>query len=145
MEIYILISKEENEIKINAEFNKPELKLDFCISNIEDIKNIFNFEASYVHLNANYNEGNNMDIYNKVKDLLNEIQKGKEPAIYIGDENENNEDKPHIIIDNGSSYFKAGLSGEGFPRAVFSSCVGYPKYSGMMDGDYFVGFDAEDF
>ena len=57
------------------------------------------------------------------------------------------EHKPHIIIDNGTGYCKAGLSGEDGPRAVFPSCVGYPKYySGMVGGDkkeYFVGADAE--
>ena len=62
-------------------------------------------------------------------------------------EEEEIENKPHIIIDNGTGYCKAGLSGEEGPRAVFPSCVGYPKYySGMVGGDkkeYFVGADAE--
>ena len=57
------------------------------------------------------------------------------------------ESKPHIIIDNGTGYCKAGLSGEEGPRAVFPACVGYPKYaSGMVGGDkkeFFVGADAE--
>ena len=39
------------------------------------------------------------------------------------------ESKPHIIIDNGTGYCKAGLSGEEGPRAVFPACVGYPKYA----------------
>ena len=62
-------------------------------------------------------------------------------------EEEEIENKPHIIIDNGTGYCKAGLNGEEGPRAVFPSCVGYPKYySGMVGGDkkeYFVGADAE--
>ena len=33
-------------------------------------------------------------------------------------------DKPHIIIDNGSSYIKAGFSGEKIPKAVFMNNVG---------------------
>ena len=57
------------------------------------------------------------------------------------------ESKPHIIIDNGTGYCKAGLSGEEGPTAVFPACVGYPKYaSGMVGGDkkeFFVGADAE--
>ena len=60
---------------------------------------------------------------------------------------EGEEGKPHIIIDNGTGYCKAGLSGEEGPRAVFPACVGYPKYaSGMVGGDkkeFFVGADAE--
>ena len=63
----------------------------------------------------------------------------------MGDEE--GETKPHIIIDNGTGYCKAGLSGEEGPRAVFPACVGYPKYaSGMVGGDkkeFFVGADAE--
>ena len=60
---------------------------------------------------------------------------------------EEGESKPHIIIDNGTGYCKAGLSGEEGPRAVFPACVGYPKYaSGKEGGDkkeFFVGSDAE--
>ena len=60
---------------------------------------------------------------------------------------EEGESKPNIIIDNGSKYIKAGLSGEEGPIAVFPSCVGYPKFaSGMIGGDkkeFFVGADAE--
>ena len=60
---------------------------------------------------------------------------------------EDGESKPHIIIDDGARYCKAGLSGEEGPRAVFPSCIGYPKYaSGMVGGDkkeFFVGADAE--
>ena len=60
---------------------------------------------------------------------------------------EDGESKPHVIIDNGTGYCKAGLSGEEGPRAVFPACVGYPKYaSGMVGGDkkeFFVGADAE--
>jgi actin-related protein len=43
---------------------------------------------------------------------------------------ENSDDeyeRPDVIIDNGSSYMKCGLSGEEGPRAVIRSCVGYPK------------------
>ena len=58
-------------------------------------------------------------------------------------EGEEEEEKRHIIIDNGTRYIKAGLSGEEFPTAVFPTCIGYRKYtSGMVGGDkkeFFVG------
>ena len=57
-------------------------------------------------------------------------------------------DKPHVIIDNGSGYIKAGFSGEEGPRAVFPGIVGRPKNPGIMVGaeqkDYFVGTQAEE-
>jgi len=57
-------------------------------------------------------------------------------------------DKPHLIIDNGSGYCKAGFSGEEGPRAVFPCIVGRPKVPGIMVGseqrDYFVGSQAEE-
>ena len=62
-------------------------------------------------------------------------------------EEEDYETKPHIIIDNGTGYCKVGLSCDEGPRVVFSSCVGYPKYSqGMICSDekkdFFIGDDA---
>ena len=57
-------------------------------------------------------------------------------------------DKPHLIIDVGSGYCKAGFSGEEGPRAVFPSIVGRPKVPGIMVGsegkDYYVGSQAEE-
>lgn len=57
-------------------------------------------------------------------------------------------DKPHVIIDNGSGYVKAGFSGEEGPRAVFPSIIGRPKTQGIMVGseqkDYFVGQQADE-
>lgn len=58
------------------------------------------------------------------------------------------QDKPHVIIEIGSSYVKAGFAGEEGPRAVFSNVVGRPKAPGIMIGsaqeDYFVGSQAEE-
>ena len=58
------------------------------------------------------------------------------------------EGKPNIIIDNGSGFTKAGLSGEEGPRAVFPAIVGRPKNQSAMVGtdkkDYFVGSQAEE-
>lgn len=60
---------------------------------------------------------------------------------------EKGETKPHIIIDNGTGYCKAGLSGEKIPKIVIPACVGYPKYAsgrvGIDKKNYFVGSDAE--
>jgi actin len=57
-------------------------------------------------------------------------------------------DKPHLIIDNGSGYCKAGFSGDEGPTAVFPCIVGRPKVPGIMVGseqkDYFVGHQAEE-
>ncbi len=57
-------------------------------------------------------------------------------------------DNPNIIIDNGSGYCKAGVSGEDAPRAVFPCIVGRPKNPGIMVGseqkDYFVGSQANE-
>ena len=32
---------------------------------------------------------------------------------------ENNQERPHVVIDIGSSYMKCGLSGEAGPRGYF--------------------------
>ena len=59
-----------------------------------------------------------------------------------------NSDKPAIIIDNGTGYFKAGFSGEEGPRAVFPAIVGRPKISSIMAGseskEFYVGLEAEE-
>ena len=64
----------------------------------------------------------------------------------MADEDYDYEEKPNIIIDNGTGYCKAGLSSEEGPRAVFPSCVGYPKYKDVMLNtsykEYFIGEDA---
>jgi actin len=58
------------------------------------------------------------------------------------------EGKPHLIIDNGSGYCKAGFSGDEGPTAVFPAIIGRPKVPGIMVGseqkDYFVGQQAEE-
>ena len=63
-------------------------------------------------------------------------------------EEEDYEQMPNIIIDNGSGYCKAGFSGEEGPRAVFPAIVGRPKNPGIMVGaekkDFFVGLQAEE-
>ena len=47
--------------------------------------------------------------------------------------------KPNIIIDNGSAYTKAGLSGEEGPRSVFPTCIAFSK---IHEQEYKrIGFD----
>lgn len=51
--------------------------------------------------------------------------------------------QPAIVIDNGSGFCKAGISGDDFPRAYFINQVGRPINPQMMVGgdqkDVFVG------
>ena len=59
---------------------------------------------------------------------------------------EDYEGGPHVVIDFGTCYTKAGLAGEEEePKAVFPSAVGYPKFAGGMGGmKYYVGKDVID-
>merc|ERR1711865_1192669 len=59
--------------------------------------------------------------------------------------NMSDEDKPAIVMDNGTGMMKCGLSGEDAPKVTFASCVGYPKNKAMLQGsnkDYYVGEEA---
>jgi len=59
--------------------------------------------------------------------------------------NMSSEEKPAIVMDNGTGMMKCGLSGEDAPKVTFASCVGYPKHSSMLAGsskDYYVGEEA---
>ncbi len=57
-------------------------------------------------------------------------------------------DKPHIILDNGSGYTKAGFAGQDAPIAVFPCIIGRPKNKGIMVGsetkEYYVGTQADE-
>ena len=55
---------------------------------------------------------------------------------------EDSDNSPDVIIDNGSYYTKAGLSGEEGPRSVFPSCIGYTPYNDVKN-KYIVGTDCE--
>merc|ERR1712196_722143 len=68
----------------------------------------------------------------------------------MGDTTPNNmcdeEDKPAIVVDNGSGMMKAGCSGEDAPKVTFSSVVGYPKQKTALvgtDKDYYIGEEAQ--
>merc|ERR1711977_548684 len=59
---------------------------------------------------------------------------------------EEDEDKPAIVVDNGSGMMKAGCSGEDAPKVTFSSVVGYPKQKTALvgtDKDYYIGEEAQ--
>merc|ERR1712184_230415 len=56
------------------------------------------------------------------------------------------EEKPAVVVDNGSGMMKAGCSGEDAPKVTFSSVVGYPKQKTALVGsnkDYYVGEEAQ--
>jgi len=69
----------------------------------------------------------------------------------MGDERQaanmcDDDDKPAVIMDNGTGMMKCGLSGEDAPKVTFASCVGYPKQKAMLQGsnkDYYVGEEAQ--
>ena len=52
-----------------------------------------------------------------------------------------------VVIDNGTGYCKAGLSGEDAPRTKFPTIVGKPKKPSIMVGmdqkEVYVGDEAE--
>merc|ERR1711967_204544 len=56
------------------------------------------------------------------------------------------DEKPAVIMDNGTGMMKCGCSGEDAPKVTFASCVGYPKQKAMLQGsnkDYYVGEEAQ--
>merc|ERR1712100_255593 len=65
-----------------------------------------------------------------------------QPATMMDDD----EEKPAIVVDNGSGMMKAGCSGEDAPKVTFSSVVGYPKNKTALvgtDKDYYIGEEAQ--
>ena len=66
---------------------------------------------------------------NKLKELTDD-----ELMQVTGGDGEDGEDKPNVIINNGTDYTKAGFSGEEGPRSVFPSIVGKPKSASSMVG-----------
>ena len=50
-------------------------------------------------------------------------------------------EKPAVVIDNGSGFIKAGVSGHDSPKVRLPSCVGYP-IDKDPDRDCYIGFEA---
>jgi len=56
------------------------------------------------------------------------------------------EEKPAVVLDNGTGMIKAGISGEDAPKVAFASVVGYPKMKSVLVGtqkEYFIGEEAQ--
>jgi actin-related protein len=53
-----------------------------------------------------------------------------------------------VVIDNGSGFIKAGMSGEDCPRVIQPTLIGVPRMPGIMVGmdqkEYYVGHEAVD-
>ena len=135
-------NNQKNEIKnfiINLQ-NKfePENKIldENEIKNLNNIKNDQNKIANYLK--------NDYINYSIDDEDINDNNEEEEKNFMFGEE----DNKPNIIIDNGTGYCKAGFSGEEGPRAVFPSLIGRPKNPGIMVGaekrDFFVGLQAEE-
>ena len=42
------------------------------------------------------------------------------------------EDKPAVVIDNGTGMIKAGIAGDEAPKVYFPTVVGTPKFDTML-------------
>ena len=54
-------------------------------------------------------------------------------------------DKPAVVIDNGTGMIKAGIAGDEAPKVYFPTVVGYPKFDqihGAEDKNCYIGEDA---
>jgi actin-related protein len=53
---------------------------------------------------------------------------------------------PSIVIDNGSTYLRSGISCDNWPISVIPNCIGYPSLGNKksFDKEYLIGKDAED-
>lgn len=56
--------------------------------------------------------------------------------------------EPPVVIDNGSGFIKAGISGEDSPKVLEPTIIGVPRMAGIMVGidqkDFYVGREAVD-
>ena len=132
-------------LKVFIQFKFPNYNLNIFVNNFNEIANIFQKDKVVF----GYISSEVADKFKEIFCLTNEEYEKKryKPKEVIEQDYDDDYIKPNIIIDNGTSYCKAGLEGEEGPRAIFPSCVGYPKYaSGMIGGDkkeFYVGDEAE--
>jgi len=70
-----------------------------------------------------------------------------EIADAFGDEDDDENESPAVVIDNGSGMIKAGFSGDDSPRCSFPAIVGRPRHDSVMLGmgqkEIYVGDEAQ--
>ena len=116
-------------MKINNSINK----------NINDIISDNNIAVKLKNLICLYYKFNSQikqegSIKNNDKENINEIKEEKNGTKkYAFDynkyklENDGNEEYPAIVIDNGSTFIRFGISGDEGPRGEIPTCIGYPS------------------
>ena len=130
-----IITKDLNDIISNANVPvklKNLMNLYYKFNNeIESVDNIKNQEKENININEIKEEKNN------TKKYVFDYNKYKQ---------ENGEYYPPIVIDNGSTYLRFGISGENYPEVVIPNCIGFPKLENKksLGKEYLVGKDAED-
>ena len=156
--MYIDISSLEEKHKVSIFFEDPIYSFEIYINEINDLKAIIeNYKnpIKFIPFKGLENKIEKLlppekilangcvaeNSYDEINIIINNTRNYTKRNPYISI-NSNEEENSPIIIDNGSDYIKAGLSGEKDPRVVFPSCVGYPKY--FSKKEFFVGNDAED-
>ena len=140
--MYIDVSSFENDHKILISFENPKYIIEIYIDKIDDIKDtIKNYKNTVKFMPYSGLENIIEQFIPPEKSISNgyivdksEIDNDIITISIRGDydysaKNYNNflvtEQKAHIIIDNGTRYTKAGLSGQEGPFTVYPSCVGY--------------------
>ena len=134
-----------NELKIMAQFydkeNNLEYNLDICVNNLNEIPSLFQKDKVFFGFLTSIEAEKLKEIFGWTSaEFANKYQLYHHVNLKKA-ENE----MENVVIDNGSFYIKAGISEEEGPRAVFPSCVGYPKYL-TNKGDkkeFFVGNISE--
>jgi len=115
-------------MKINNSINK----------NINDIISDNNIAVKLKNLICLYYKFNSQikqegSIKNNDKENINEIKEEKNGTKkYTFDYNkykldsDGNKEYPAIVIDNGSTFLRFGISGDNVPRGEIPTCIGYP-------------------
>ena len=130
-----IITKDLNAITSNANVPvklKNLMNLYYKFNNeIESVDNIKNQKKENININEIKEETNN------TKKYVFDYNKYKQ---------ENDEYYPALVIDNGSTYLRFGISGEENPEVVIPNCIGFPKLENKknLGKEYLVGKDAED-
>ena len=132
----IIFDLEPIKNKIFIQFNSPDYYIDLFVDNFKEIANTFPKEKiNFDNLSENISKIL-VEILNLTPDECYHIKKNKEQNslkyydIYdILDFCE----KPIIIIDNGTSYTKAGFNNTEGPTIVFPTCIGNNEFIGTEE------------